>query len=227
MHINIAPRISLAIIAGTTYIHTEEYTQGASMKIGIFGGTFDPPHWGHLLLAEFAREELALDGVWLMPALQPPHKTTRKISPIGIRYRMVEALCGDDPFIRPSDADMAHGRSPSYTIDLLDELSRKYPENQFTLLIGGDSYIELTTWHRWRQLVRKYAVVALPRPDTDKLVAHPDIRENVKMLSSPLIEISSTDIRQRVSQQRTIRYMTTEAVERIIGEEKLYIGKSI
>ncbi len=192
------------------------------MKIGIFGGTFDPPHFGHLLLAEFVRDELELDKIYLMPALLPPHKTDRIVTDSKLRYEMVKLLCGDDKYIRPSDADLTHNRKPSFTIDLLDELSQKYPEDSFVLIIGGDSVLEFTTWRRWEEILNKYDVVALQRPGQIFSTANKEVLEKVKVLKNPLIEISSTQIRRRVRAGKSIRFMTTKAVADFIYEQNLY-----
>jgi len=192
------------------------------MRVGIFGGTFDPPHWGHLVLAEFVRDAGKLDEIWLMPALQPPHKLDRIITPAHLRMKMVELLCGDDPFIRPSDADLTHERQPSYTIDLLDELSQRFPQNQFILIIGGDSLVEFTIWHKWEDILKKHEVLVLPRRNADFSLVHPKVAQKAKIINSPLIEISSTEIRRRVGEGITIKYMTTQAVEEFIIEQKLY-----
>ncbi|MCD6417263.1 nicotinate-nucleotide adenylyltransferase [bacterium] len=192
------------------------------MKIGIFGGTFDPPHWGHLLLAEFVRDEMGLDRVLLVPALFPPHKEDRIITDAQLRLEMVKILCGNDPYIRPSDADLVHGRKPSYTIDLLEDFFKKFPGDEFFLIVGGDSVVEFTTWHRWDEILSRCVVVALPRPGRDFSSADRRVLDAVKILKSPLIEISSTEIRRRVCEGKSIRFMTTEEVAKFIAEKKLY-----
>ncbi len=192
------------------------------MRIGILGGTFDPPHWGHLLLAEFVRDEIELDKVYLVPALLPPHKTDRVITDAQRRLKMVKLLCGDDDFIVPSDADLTHNRKPSFTIDLLDELAQKFPEDTFHLVIGGDSVIEFTTWRRWKEILGKYDVVALPRPGRNFSTADKKVLEKIRIFKSPLIEISSTEIRRRVKMEKSIRFMTTKAVVEFIESEGLY-----
>ncbi len=192
------------------------------MRVGIFGGTFDPPHWGHLLLAEFVRDEAGLDQVWLVPALQPPHKTNYPVTDAATRYRMVELACAGDAKIVPSDADITHNRRPSFTIDLIDDLQRKFPQHEFALIIGGDSLVEITTWHRWQQLLRKCQVIVLPRPGFDLTRAHPDALKASQVIESPLVDISSTAIRQRVREGKSIRYMVPEAVRLFIEREGLY-----
>ena len=194
------------------------------MKIGIFGGTFDPPHMGHLILAEFVRDEMNLDYVWLAPALDPPHKLDRQKTPAHIRYRMVQLACGDDPHIRPSDIDLTHNRRPSYTIDLLDDVSSQNPEHHFSLIIGSDSVLEFTTWKDWRQILERYEVIALYRPDFDPKDANPFVLEHIKFVRNPLIELSSSEIRRRIREGRSVRFMVPAPVLDFIKENNLYRG---
>jgi len=193
------------------------------MKIGIFGGTFDPPHIGHLILAEFVREQVELDCVWLAPTLDPPHKLEREKTPASQRYEMVKLACDDDPFILPSDIDLVHNRKPSYTIDLLDEISQENPHDEFILIIGADSVIEFTTWHRWREILSKYRVVAVRRPYADIADAHPDVIDSVEILESPLLELSSSDIRRRIREGHSVRYMMTKKAFDFIMKNNLYV----
>ncbi len=194
------------------------------MKIGIFGGTFDPPHLGHLILAEFVRDSLNLEQVWLAPALKPPHKTDQEVTPIKHRYRMVELACGDDPFIKPSDIDITHNRQPSYTIDLLDNICHKYPEKDFILIIGTDSVVEFTTWERWEQILQNYYVVAVKRPNFEISRVSHKILKSIKILDNPLIELSSTKIRERIANGHSVRYMVPEPVLIYILKENIYSG---
>ena len=192
------------------------------MRIGIFGGTFDPPHIGHLILAEFVRDEIGLDRVWLVPALEPPHKLDREKTPAEIRYEMVKLACGDDPYIIPSNIDLIHDRRPSYTIDLLDEICEKYPQDEFVLIIGEDSVAEFTTWKDWREILRKYRVIGLKRRGVDLKDANSDVISSVEMLKNPLIEISSTEIRERIIEGRSVRYMVPERVLKFVLSKKIY-----
>ncbi len=192
------------------------------MKIGIFGGTFDPPHIGHLILAEFVREQEELDCVWLTPTLDPPHKLEKEKTPVSQRYEMVKLACNDGPFILPSDIDLVHNRKPSYTIDLLDEISQKNPSDEFILIIGADSVIEFTTWHRWREILSKYRVVAVRRPYADISDAHRDVVDSVEILESPLLELSSSDIRRRISEGRSVRFMVPKKALDFIMRNNLY-----
>ena len=192
------------------------------MKIGIFGGTFDPPHIGHLILAEFVRDEIGLDEVWLVPALDPPHKLDRHKTPADIRYEMVKLACGNDAFIRPSDIDLVHSRRPSYTIDLLDEISLNFPDNEFVQIIGEDSIAEFTLWKRWNEILKKYRIIGLRRRGIDLTCVNNEVISSVEILNNPLIELSSTEIRKRIINGKSVRYMVSERVWDFIFSNKVY-----
>jgi nicotinate-nucleotide adenylyltransferase len=192
------------------------------MKIGIFGGTFDPPHWAHMILAEWVRTESKLDKVWLMPVLSPPHKQDSEITDPETRFEMVSLACGEDEFIRPSALDLRHRRRPSYTFDLLNELKRKYRTDKFSLIIGADAILEFSTWHRWQELLLKFEVIGLLRPGKNLFNAGKRVLSKIKILSTPLLEISSTEIRKRVMRGKSIRFMVSFEVEKFIYEKQLY-----
>ncbi|MCD6595049.1 nicotinate-nucleotide adenylyltransferase [bacterium] len=192
------------------------------MKIGIFGGTFDPPHIGHLILAEFVRDEIGLDEVWLVPALDPPHKLDRHKTPADIRYEMVKLACGNDAFIRPSDIDLVHSRRPSYTIDLLDEISLNFPDNEFVQIIGEDSIAEFTLWKSWNEILKKYRIIGLRRRGIDLTCVNNEVISSVEILNNPLIELSSTEIRKRIINGKSVRYMVSERVWDFIFSNKVY-----
>jgi len=192
------------------------------VKIGIFGGTFDPPHIGHLILAEFVRDEIGLDEVWLVPALDPPHKLDRHKTPADIRYEMVKLACGNDAFIRPSDIDLVHSRRPSYTIDLLDEISLNFPDNEFVQIIGEDSIAEFTLWKSWNEILKKYRIIGLRRRGIDLTCVNNEVISSVEILNNPLIELSSTEIRKRIINGKSVRYMVSERVWDFIFSNKVY-----
>jgi len=192
------------------------------MKIGVFGGTFDPPHWAHMILAEWVRTERKLDKVWLMPVLSPPHKQDSEITDPETRFEMVSLACGEDEFIRPSDLDLRHRRRPSYTFDLLNELKRKYRADKFSLIVGADAILGFSTWHRWQELLLKFEVIGLLRPGKNLFNADKRVLSKIKILSTPLLEISSTEIRKRVMRGKSIRFMVSFEVEKFIYEKQLY-----
>ncbi len=188
------------------------------MRLGIFGGTFDPPHLGHLVVAQDACSALGLDRVLFMVAAAPPHKHGRAFAPAPLRLEMLRAaLAGDDRFL-PSDLELRRtGRS--YTVDTLRQLRADEPDAQLFLLIGADQAREFRTWREPDEIARLAAVVALSREgDPGANPAEPALRT----LAVTRLDISATDIRRRVAAGEPIRYLVPEAVAAIIRREHLY-----
>lgn len=188
------------------------------MKIGIFGGTFDPPHIGHLIAAQDALHLLPLDKVIFIPALVPPHKQQRGISPAAVRLRMIQAATQGDTRFEVSDVELKRTGRPSYTVDTLQELRG---EDELFLLLGVDQVREFSTWHQPEEVLRLAQLVMMARdgieePPKGGIVQH--------IVPVTRIDISSTLIRQRVAAGRPIRYMVPSAVEEIIAAERLYSG---
>ena len=199
------------------------------MRIGIFGGTFDPPHIGHLILAEYCREAAALDEIWFLPSYVPPHKTDRGIVRFEHRCDMVTLATTGQPAFRvePIEKELP---PPSYTVQTLEELRTRHPEHEFVLVIGGDSLHDLPTWYQPQKLLELAEIVAVARPgvatpsaaDLAKALAVPVESVRLRMVECPLIDIASRELRQRVKDGRTIRYAVPRAVEEFIRERKLY-----
>lgn len=191
------------------------------MNIGLFGGTFDPPHTGHLIVAQDALSALGLDAIAFVPAANPPHKRDTVISPAELRTRMLElALAGDGRFgIERLELERP---GPSYTIDTLRELATRQPEVRWTLLIGADLYAEFRTWRDPAGIRRLARVAVLARPGGHGMqdpasLAAADLRVDVTR-----IDISATDVRRRVAAGLPIRYLVPAAVEKFISEQRLY-----
>jgi nicotinate-nucleotide adenylyltransferase len=199
------------------------------MRIGIFGGTFDPPHAGHLILAEYCREAASLDEVWFLPSYVPPHKTDRGLSRFEHRCDMVALATTGQPAFRvePIEKELP---PPSYTVHTLEELRVRHPEHTFVLVIGGDSLRDLPTWYQPGKLLDLAEVVAVARPGVTmpmaaELAAALGVGESkvrLQVVDCPLIDIASRELRQRVKDGRTIRYVVPRAVEEFIRERKLY-----
>jgi nicotinate-nucleotide adenylyltransferase len=194
------------------------------MKIGIMGGTFDPIHLGHLIAGECAREGAALDEVWFMPLSVPPHKERPEGGADGkARWEMVcLAVDGYDRF-RPIDLELTRGGT-SYSIDTLTELQKRRPGDEFHYIIGGDMVQYLPHWHRIDELLLLTRFIGLERPgtDIDWTQLTPAMREAVTMIPMRQLDISSTDIRLRRKQGRSVRYLVPEAVRTYMEEGKLY-----
>ena len=197
------------------------------MRVGIFGGTFDPPHIGHLILAEEAWFQLKLDAVIIVPAGDPPHKRNRRLSAAASRVRMVTAaIVGNDHFVLSRvDVDRP---GPHYTIDMVRLLRDSLPAgSELFFLMGSDSLRDLPNWHLADRLVANCRLVALARHDVtldwEYLEgALPGLHARVIQLDMPELEIASHILQERIRTGQPIRYQVPEAVEAIIAAEGLY-----
>lgn len=194
-------------------------------RIGLIGGTFDPIHIGHLIMAENALEQLGLDRVIFAPAGTPPHKAGREISPEIDRLEMVRlAIAGRDGFV-DSRIDLDE-QGPSYTWELLERLRAKEPGAAITFIMGGDSLREFSTWSRPGHILELARIAVIERPgldgSIDSLDLMPGLRENTDIVATPSCSISSTEIRWRVARGMTIRYLVPEPVRVLIEERGLY-----
>jgi nicotinate-nucleotide adenylyltransferase len=200
-------------------------------RIGVFGGTFDPVHLGHLVLAEQCREQGRLDEAWFMPANVPPHKQSQPLTRFDQRVEMVElAIAGNPAFrVEPIEGERS---GPNYTADTLEELHRQHPEAEFFLLIGSDSLADLSHWYEPWRIVENASLLVMLRPDyparsTEELRCEMHLPRSVPLhvewvAAPPLISIASRDLRQRVVEGRSIRYLVPRAVECYIQEKRLY-----
>jgi nicotinate-nucleotide adenylyltransferase len=197
------------------------------MRVGVIGGTFDPIHTGHLIIAEGARDALDLQRVIFVPAGQPPHKRSSRISPAEHRFEMVRLAVAGNGYFTASRVDIDR-EGPSYTVDTIRLLHDAWGADvRIYFLIGGDSLAELPTWYQPERLLEICQVVAVPRPgyelDLESLdVKIPGAAERIQMLSMPLVDLSATEIRDRVRDRRSIRYLVPDAVERYIYRHRLY-----
>lgn len=198
------------------------------MDIGVLGGTFDPIHLGHLMIAEEARLSLGLAQVLFVPAGQPVFKTDRAITPVMHRLEMVKRAIAANPCFELSTTEVDRS-GPSYAVDTIAILQQQLgAEARFFFLLGWDALVELPQWKEPTKLVQLCQLVAVPRPDCgspdlDALEASiPGIAESVVLLDIPPIDISSSDIRQRVAQGLSIRHLVSGGVEEYIQEQKLY-----
>jgi nicotinate-nucleotide adenylyltransferase len=196
------------------------------LRLGLLGGTFDPPHLGHLLLAEVARDALHLDQVLFLPAGHPPHKPGRPISPLSDRLAMTQLAIADNPFfaLDSSDADRP---PPHYSYTLLPLLRQRYPAAGMWWIIGGDSLRDFPSWREPQQIIGQCRLAVLPRPGATfewELLeaAVPGIEAAVDLLAGPSVAIAGTEIRQRLAAGRSARYLTPPAVLAYINQHRLY-----
>jgi len=196
-------------------------------RMGIFGGTFDPPHVGHLILAAEARDQLDLDcTIWVLTP-DPPHKRGQNISPLPQRLEMVELAVGEDEGFRLSHVDIDRP-GPHYSLDTVNILKDQYPERELIYLMGGDSLQDLPNWHQphdFLTLLDGIGVMRRPGDDIDLselLAALPELSEKLNFVTAPLLEISAQQIRRRVREQRAYRYYLLPSIYKYIQRERIY-----
>ena len=186
-------------------------------KIGIYGGSFDPIHHGHLILAREALETLDLAEVIFVLAARSPHKTSHETTNTAVRWEMLTAAIADEPGFSASRLEL-HRPPPSYSVETVEALQSAHPEAEFLFLIGEDNLPRLPEWHRFEDLRQLVQFVVLDRSGTTVDEGYPIVRRK--------IDISATTIRNRVASSRSIRYLVPEAVERIIRRENIYQGNN-
>ena len=184
------------------------------MRIGIFGGTFNPIHYGHLLLAETARETLTLDRVVFIPTYQPPHKTTKSLLSGQTRLELIRCAIHNHSSFVASEIELER-KGTSYTIETVKSLRTQLPQAKLFLLIGEDMLA--VRWASWKELKQLCTVVAARRPG-----AKPRRESGIKWLEMPQTAMSSSDIRARLKAGKSIRYLVPSAVERYIRHHQLY-----
>jgi nicotinate-nucleotide adenylyltransferase len=199
------------------------------MRVGIFGGTFDPVHVGHLILAERCREDAELDEVWFLPSYQPPHKPDRQVTRFEHRCEMVTLATTGQPLFKVDTVEKDLP-PPSYTAETLAELRRRHPGVELYLILGADCLPDFGTWHDPVRVLDQAGLVVVPRPDTDlwtadRLAAAVGVtadRVRMRVVNSPLIAVASREIRRRVTDGKTIRFLVPRAVEEFVRERCLY-----
>lgn len=193
------------------------------IKVGLMGGTFDPIHYGHLLAAETTREACGLDEVWFIPSYVPPLKQNEPGAEGDVRLEMVYRAIDFQPHFRAMDVELERG-GISYSIDTVQELQTLYPGRAFSYIIGSDRVNDLPSWHRIGELAKLVSFIGVERPgepiDQSGLPSY--IRERLTIVKMPLIEFSSTDIRKRRAEERSIRFMVPEKVYSFIMRNGLY-----
>jgi len=199
------------------------------MRLGLLGGTFDPVHYGHLLMAECAREQCQLDEVWFVPAAVPPHKQQWTVSPAGQRIEMLELAIGGNDRFSVSRIEIDRG-GVSFTVDTLEALHAERPADEWYLILGADSLVDLPTWREPVRIAELATIAVCGRPGFDpQLPALAGVlpatlldsiqRHRVEM---PPLGLSSREIRRRVALGLSIRYQTPRAVEKYIETHELY-----
>jgi nicotinate-nucleotide adenylyltransferase len=195
------------------------------MRLGLYGGTFDPIHVGHLILAEQCREACRLEQVWFVVAGAPPHKQGER-TPVAHRLEMVRiAIAGHQAF-RVSDLE-THRPGPHYSVETLQSVRIERPEDEIFFLIGADSLVDLPTWRSPAEIARLTTIVVVNRPgidqaDPERLPSFGADAHPLLSVTIPPIGIASNDLRRRLAEKKSVRYMVPRGVEAYIEAQGLY-----
>jgi len=192
-------------------------------RIGLLGGTFNPIHLGHLLIAQDAMEQLGLDRVKFIPAAVPPHKPLDGNVSAAHRLRMVRLAIRGEPRFEAEDLEVRRGGT-SYTVETVAEMRRRYPSARFYFIMGADSLQELHRWYQIERLARLCAFVVVTRPGCAMPIVR-DLPLHFRVVHGHACEIASRDIRERVARGQSIRWLVPDAVFRYIQRQKLYQRK--
>jgi len=192
--------------------------------IGLFFGSFNPVHIGHLIIANHMANETDLDQVWMVVSPQNPFKDKKSLAKDRDRYNLVHLAIGDNPKLSVSDIEFSMPK-PSYTIDTLTYLKEKYPNKIFYLIMGGDNVPTLPKWKNSELLIENYKIYVYKRPgyDLGPLASHP----NITSVEAPLLDISSTHIRQLIKERKSIQYLMPDAARLEIERSSIYSGLQI
>ena len=198
------------------------------MKIGLIGGTFDPIHNGHLIIGEYARTALNLDKVIFIPVGIAPHKDNNKITDSAIRVNMINLAIESNPYFAQSFIEV-NKHKVAYTIETITSLIDEYPEDELYFIMGGDSIFEIESWKDSKVLMKLCKFIVLNRgyEAKDNIVKKAKELKSlygmkVQVISSPIIEISSTEIRDRIHKNLSIKYLVPESLEDYIKKENIY-----
>ena len=189
------------------------------MKIGLFFGSFNPVHTGHMIIANFMATKTDLQAVWIVVSPHNPLKPKNTLANDYDRLHLVHLSIGDNTRIKASDVEF-YLPKPSYTIDTLAFLKEKYPQHQFVLIMGGDNLATLYKWKNYEILLRDYEIYLYKRPqfETGELANHP----NVRQFEAPLLDISATYIRQCLTEGHSVQYLVPDQVYEYLSASRLY-----
>ena len=189
------------------------------MKIGLFFGSFNPVHVGHLIIANFMATQTDLDKVWLVVSPQNPLKPKQTLARDYDRLHLVQLGIGDNPFLEASNIEFKLPK-PSYTVDTLAFLREKYPEREFALIMGADNLASLHLWKNYEFLLANYDIYVYKRPGADlgERAKHPRVR----ICEAPMLDISATYIRECLRTGKSVRYLVPDAVFDYLENSRLY-----
>lgn len=191
------------------------------MDIGLFGGSFNPPHVAHLVVAEVVRDQFDLESIWWIPNATPPHKPNGELAAVEHRLAMTRAAIDDNPAFQLCDIEVERA-GVSYTVDTVRALQEQHPDTDFGLIIGSDSLDHFAEWHCPDEIAERVPLVVYKRPGVLEAVAEPRFANRVQYAAAPVMEVSGTEIRSRRRAGRSIRYLVPDAVRQYIEAHDLY-----
>ncbi len=197
------------------------------VKLGIMGGTFDPIHNGHLIIAQEVAYKLSLERVLFVPAADPPHKQQQLVERIEHRLQMVRLAIAGNPTFELSTIEIERA-GLSYTVDTLETLHQQQPDSELYFIIGADAAADLLQWHKPERIIELARLAAVGRPGyelpLDKLLAAlPQLHTRLERVTAPLVEIAAHEIRERICKGAPVKYLVPPVIEEYIRHEQLYI----
>ena len=188
------------------------------MQVGLYFGSFNPIHTGHLIIANFIANNTSLDEVWFVVSPQNPFKNTSSLLNEQHRLSLVKIAIDGEKKLKASNVEFKLPR-PSYTADTLVYLSEKYPKKIFSIIMGSDSYQNIEKWKNYKYIINNYNIFIFQRP---AFILKENLLKNIKIVEAPLLEISSTMIRKNIKEKKSIRYLVSDAVMEEIENQKYY-----
>jgi nicotinate-nucleotide adenylyltransferase len=189
------------------------------MKVGLFFGSFNPVHVGHMIIANHLAEYTDLNQIWMVVSPHNPLKNKASLAKDNDRYHLVQLAIGDHTKIRASNVEFSLP-TPSYTIDTLTYLEEKFPEKSFSLIMGGDSLTGIEKWKNYEKLLSDYDIYVYKRSDADTIMY--EHMNNIKIVDAPLLDISATFIRNAIKNKKSVRYLVPDAVYEYLESSTLY-----
>ena len=194
------------------------------MRVGLYFGSFNPIHHGHLVIANYMLEHMKLDQVWFVLSPQNPLKQSVSLLNEYQRLHLVRLAIEGEDGLKASDIEFKLPK-PSYTVDTLAYLQEKYPAEEFSIIMGSDSFQNLSKWKNYHWLLQHFPIYVYKRPEYESVPSYPEARE-VQILDAPLLPISSTEIRQMIKAGKSVRYLLPESVREEIEKSGYYRSPS-
>lgn len=197
------------------------------MKIGLFGGTFDPIHIGHMILMENVINNLDLDKIYVLPNSNPPHKLENKKTALNLRLKMVNEAIKDNPKLEINDYDYRDNEI-HYTFDTINYFKKSYPNDEIFFIMGEDSFLDIEKWKNYKEILKENLIIFKRYSNKNfslisKINQVRKYNKNIYLIDNMALDISSTLIRNLVKENKSIRYLVNDEVINIIKEEKLYV----